>query len=129
MDTISRNDLVQFFSLLDIFVIHLKDNDLFKTVIPSKLFEALAMGKPVLHGVDGESREIVEKNNVGLFFKPEDVNDLYENLIKVYFDKELYKTFSKNCIKASKLYDRDLLAEKMFKILLNEKLKYEKNKI
>ena len=35
-----------------------------QTVIPSKLFEALAMGKPVLHGVDGESREIVEKNNV-----------------------------------------------------------------
>ena len=129
LEPVSRDDLVQYFSMLDTFVIHLKDNDLFKTVIPSKLFEALAMGKPILHGVYGESKEIVEKNNVGLFFKPEDVDDLYKNLLKIFSEKDLYKNFSENCIKASKLYDRDLLAKKMFKILQDEKLKYEENKI
>ena len=45
---------------------HLKNNDLFRSVIPSKIFESLAMGKPILHGVDGESKEIIIKNNVGL---------------------------------------------------------------
>ena len=37
---------------------------LFRTVIPSKLFEAMAAGVPVLHGVRGESEEIVKAKSL-----------------------------------------------------------------
>ena len=99
---------------------HLKNNDLFRSVIPSKIFESLAMGKPILHGVDGESKEIIIKNNVGLFFTPENVNNLYEKLLELYSNANLYDELSENCIKTSKLYDRDRLAEKMLKLIQEE---------
>lgn len=120
LDPIKREVLSEYFSILDVFVVHLKNNDLFRSVIPSKIFESLAMGKPILHGVDGESKEIIIKNNVGLFFTPENVNNLYEKLLELYSNTNLYDELSENCIKTSKLYDRDRLAEKMLKLIQEE---------
>ena len=39
-------------------------------VIPSKLFECMGMGIPVLHGVAGESAELVERKGAGLCLSP-----------------------------------------------------------
>ena len=47
-----------YWSSLDLSVIHLRNTELFTTVIPSKLFECMGMGIPVLHGVAGESAAI-----------------------------------------------------------------------
>ena len=51
--------MARYWSLLDVSIIHLRRTELFTTVIPSKLFECMGMGIPVLHGVEGESAEIV----------------------------------------------------------------------
>lgn len=54
-------------------VVPLRSNDLFKGAIPSKIFEALAMGTPLLLGVDGEARQLfIEEGRGGIFFQPED---------------------------------------------------------
>ena len=58
---------------------HLKDQELFKTVIPSKVFESIGMGIPILHGVKGESADIIRNGNVGKVFNPEDVESLVCN--------------------------------------------------
>jgi glycosyltransferase involved in cell wall biosynthesis len=64
------------------YIVPLKKNDLFLGAIPSKLFEPLAMGKPILLGVDGEARELfIEKGNGGLFFTPEDADGLAEKVL------------------------------------------------
>lgn len=52
----------------DILLVTLRERDFFKIVIPSKFFDCMAVGKPVLSNVDGELREIMEKNNTGLYF-------------------------------------------------------------
>jgi glycosyltransferase involved in cell wall biosynthesis len=65
----------------DAYIVPLKKNDLFLGAIPSKLFEPLAMGKPILLGVDGEARELfIEKGKGGLFFTPEDATELSEKV-------------------------------------------------
>lgn len=55
----------------DAVLVHLKDDPLFNTVIPSKIFEAMAVGKPIVLGVRGESAEIVAGAGAGIVVKPE----------------------------------------------------------
>ncbi|MCA9181591.1 MAG: glycosyltransferase family 4 protein, partial [Planctomycetales bacterium] len=55
VDSVSKDEVVRYWSLLDVSIIHLRKTELFTTVIPSKLFECMGMGIPVLHGVEGES--------------------------------------------------------------------------
>ncbi|MDQ3100999.1 MAG: glycosyltransferase family 4 protein [Bacteroidota bacterium] len=58
-------------------VVPLRKNDLFKGAIPSKIFEAMALGKPLLLGVDGEARELfIDQADGGTFFYPEDPDSL-----------------------------------------------------
>jgi len=55
----------------DASVVLLKKLPLFETVIPSKIFESMAMRKPVILGVGGEAREIIEEARAGIAVEPE----------------------------------------------------------
>ena len=57
-----KNDIPKYLSAIDTAIVPLKKSDLFKTVIPSKIFETSSMRIPILLGVEGESKEIIEKN-------------------------------------------------------------------
>lgn len=117
IDSVPKEDVARYWSLLDVSIIHLKKIDLFTSVIPSKLFECMAMGIPVLHGVLGESAEIVENNQVGFVFEPENEQQLYELLIKLKENTDNFQKFQKQAITASKKYDRSVLAGQFLKLL------------
>jgi glycosyltransferase involved in cell wall biosynthesis len=53
-------------------LVPLRDVPLFKTFIPSKMFELLACGLPVVASVDGEAREILEESGGAVVVPPED---------------------------------------------------------
>jgi colanic acid biosynthesis glycosyl transferase WcaI len=57
-------------------LVHLKRAELFETVIPSKIFESMAMNVPVIMGVRGPARTIVEEAGAGLAMTPEDEDSL-----------------------------------------------------
>lgn len=56
----------------DLCLVLLKKNNLFKTVIPTKLLEYMACERPVIVAVDGQTRQIVEEARAGVFVPPED---------------------------------------------------------
>ena len=60
---------------IDVGIVHLRKNPLYKITVPCKTYEYMALGKPVLIGVDGEARTIVENHRAGLFFEPENPAD------------------------------------------------------
>ncbi len=61
-----REEMPALWALVDIALVHLKDTPLFATVIPSKLFEAMAMGRPVLVAApEGEASGIVCRTGAG----------------------------------------------------------------
>jgi len=63
-----KADMPRVWSLCDVALVHLKDDPVFGTVIPSKIFEAMGMGLPILLvAPDGEAREIVEGEGAGLW--------------------------------------------------------------
>lgn len=57
-------------------LVHLKNTELFSTVIPSKIFEMLAAEKPIIIGVRGEAREIIESAGAGVFMTPGRADEL-----------------------------------------------------
>ena len=70
--------------------------ELFKTVIPSKIFEVMAMERPIILGVEGESKAIIEKGNCGLCIEPENARDLADAVIRLHDDKLLAERLGKN---------------------------------
>ena len=66
---------------VDVALVPLRKLDLFQGAIPSKIFEALAMQKALLLGVDGEAKiHFIDKAKAGYFFEPENSNDLAEKM-------------------------------------------------
>jgi glycosyltransferase involved in cell wall biosynthesis len=122
LDTVAKSDVVRYWSLLDVSIIHLRKTDLFTTVIPSKLFECMAMGIPVLHGVRGESAEIVESEKVGTTFEPENAKDLHDKLVALSEDRSLVRALGRNGVKAARKFDRTHLAEQMLRLIENRVL-------
>lgn len=73
-------------SIADASLVVLRRLDVFLTVVPSKMFEAMAAGVPIVLAVEGESAELLKAAGAGIGVKPEDpraladaVLDLYEN--------------------------------------------------
>ncbi len=84
-------------SACDAAIVPLKNLELFKGAIPSKIFEYLIFKKPLLLGVDGEARQLfIDEGNCGLFFTPENSEELAESVVKLHQDKELSKQLGAN---------------------------------
>jgi glycosyltransferase involved in cell wall biosynthesis len=65
-DRVSHDQMPSYLAAIDLPLIHLRPDPVFKTVIPSKLFEFMAMGRPVLVAVEGECAEIVTGAGCGV---------------------------------------------------------------
>ncbi len=114
---VAKEEVRKYISVTDVALVPLKKSNTFKTVIPSKIFENASMKKPILLGVEGESKEIVEKYQAGLCFEPENEKDFLDKLEQLYKDKELYHKLTKGCQALAKDYDRAFLANKMLGII------------
>ena len=113
VDSVPKDQVIRYWSLLDVSIIHLKKTDLFTTVIPSKLFECMGMGIPVLHGVAGESAQIVEREGCGQVFEPENVDALCAALLTLKTQPALRESYGKNGLAAAVRYGRHDLARVM----------------
>jgi glycosyltransferase involved in cell wall biosynthesis len=106
-----KEHMPQVWSLCDISLVHLKDSPFFKTVIPSKIFESMAMGLPILMAVPiGEATEIIEEYKAGINVSPESPKELSEKFLELAKDSELVTMLSCQSLKAAQDFDRKKLA-------------------
>ncbi len=117
LDSITKDDVPRYFAICDISLAPLKKEDNFKMVIPSKIFEASAMQKPTLLGVEGQAQEIIEKYNAGLCFEPENEADFIQKVMLLKNDPTNYQELQKGCVKLAEAYDRKKLAAQMLLII------------
>ena len=113
IDSVAKDQVARYWSLLDVSIIHLRASELFTTVIPSKLFECMGMGIPVLHGVRGESADIVVREGVGEPFEPENAAALAQLLLQFSADPGMLERYRARCLGAAGHYDRRALATRM----------------
>lgn len=117
LDAVSKEQVARYWALLDASIIHLKNEPLFETVIPSKLFECMGMGIPVLHGVKGESAHIVDREGVGIVFEPENPEDFVHSLRRLADNPRLIARLKANGPVAARRFDRATLAMQMLTLL------------
>ncbi len=115
-----KEDIPTILASSDACLVHLKKCDLFETVIPSKIFETMAMGRPIIMGVLGPARDIVLQSGAGMAMEPESATSLV-NAVETLADNRLLAT----CLgRAGRQYvlanfNRDVLAERFLRLLEN----------
>lgn len=98
-----RTQLIDIYRNADVLFLHLNDLPAFRRVLPSKLFEYAALGKPILAGVAGYAAEFVRENIKGTaLFEPCDVEgavEAFDSLpLQVYDRGEFVARFSRTKI-------------------------------
>jgi glycosyltransferase involved in cell wall biosynthesis len=113
-----KETMPAYWSLCDVALVHLKDTPLFKTVIPSKIFEAMGMGRPILLAApEGEASEILAESGAGLWVLPERPHALMEAIRLLRSNRTLYQQLAAASLGAASAYSRERQAREMLAIL------------
>lgn len=106
-----KTEMPRLWSIADASLVLLRKLDLFLSVIPSKIFESMAMKKPIVLGVEGESRKIVEMAGAGLVIAPENASQLAQAVVKLADSRDLCQRLGACGYRhVSAYFDRRLLA-------------------
>ena len=115
LKSVSKIDIPLYIDLSDYSLVNLKKSDEFKNVIPSKIFENIAMYKPILLGVEGESKKLINDYGVGVCFEPENEKSFLNALDDIQkLDKVSFKL---NCDKMLVDFDRNIISENLIKFI------------
>jgi len=119
-DSVSKSEIPSVLAAMDASVIPLKKLDLFKGAIPSKIFENLAMKKPILLGVEGEAKELfIDEGGAGLAYEPENDADLAEKLVLLSSNPQMCRAIGNRARKyAEEKFNRDKIARDFYGILM-----------
>jgi len=113
-----RKNITSYWSLCDIALINLRNEPVFATVIPSKIYEAMAMGIPILAAIPaGIATQLVIDCGCGLTINPGNPIEMAEAIRKLAGDPDLCMRFSRSGVISSRRFDRCRLAVKMAKII------------
>ena len=105
-------------SLCNVALIHLRNDPVFAEVIPSKIFEAMAMGLPLLVAVPpGEATQIVEADGAGIAVDPEDPAALAEAAERLAGDEGLRQSLAERSLAAAPSHSRAHQAVSMMAVL------------
>jgi len=84
-----RERIPDFICASDACLVSLRKTELFKTVIPTKMLEFMSCARPVIVGVDGQARKIIEDAQAGIFVEPEESSDLADAIRRLASDADL----------------------------------------
>jgi glycosyltransferase involved in cell wall biosynthesis len=118
LDQQPKSRMREFWALSDVSLVLLKKSDLFKTVIPSKIFESLAMEKPIILGVEGESADLVRDAQAGICIEPEQAKELACRILELSRDREWCRRLGANGHRyVMDHFDRIVLARKLVSVM------------
>jgi glycosyltransferase involved in cell wall biosynthesis len=96
IDQQPREKIPAYIRASDVCLVLLRKTELFKTVIPTKMLEFMACARPVILGVDGQARKILDEAQAGLFMEPENSAALVQAILRLAADPALRESFGRN---------------------------------
>ena len=115
LDPIPKINLLNKYKNADILLMNLADKDVFKSVIPSKIYEYIITGKPILIGCKGEVEKYKKYTKNLFFFKPSDHNSAIDVLKKINIKNS---KVTKNTL-FEKKYSRKNISKNIVKDIIN----------
>jgi colanic acid biosynthesis glycosyl transferase WcaI len=96
VDQQPREKIPAYITASDACLVLLKRTDLFKTVLPTKMLEFMSCARPVILGVDGHARKVMEQANAGIFVTPQDPAALAEAILRLAANPALRESLGRN---------------------------------
>jgi glycosyltransferase involved in cell wall biosynthesis len=104
----------------DLSLVVLRRAGLFKTVLPSKLFEAMAARVPIVLGVEGEAAALLRRARAGLCVEPENPRELADAILRLKRNEGLRGELGSNGYRAVRdHFSRGELAGRMLEVIEN----------
>jgi glycosyltransferase involved in cell wall biosynthesis len=113
-----RERIPAFIRASDACLVLLKRSALFRTVIPSKMLEFMACARPVIVGVEGQARKMVQESSAGVFIEPENTAELVDAVVSLQRSPETcrqYGAAGRRYVLAN--YSRSVMAAKYLDVL------------
>jgi glycosyltransferase involved in cell wall biosynthesis len=95
-DQVGRDRIPEFYGACDICLVPLKNAGIFTRNIPSKIYEIMAAGRPIIISANGESRKMVADADAGIGANPEDADDLAEKIRHLFNHRETCLKMGRN---------------------------------
>lgn len=114
----SKDKMPALWSICDLCLVPLRNTPVFSTVIPSKIFEAMGMGVPILMSLpEGEATRIIETTGSGVCVRPEDPEDMAEKILELSKNAAQMVELKGKAREAAPQFSRDESADKMVRLL------------
>jgi glycosyltransferase involved in cell wall biosynthesis len=102
----------------DICTAVLLKSDTFKTVFPNKVFDYMACSRPIVLGIDGIIRELVEREGAGIFAEPENAQSLRTAILALVDDPDRANQCGANGRRfVEREFSRDVMAARYVEVL------------
>ena len=118
VDQQPRETIPAYIASSDACLVLLKKTELFKTVIPTKMLEFMSCARPVILGVEGQARTILEEARGGLVIEPENSDALVNAIRSLAANREKARELGRNGREhIVRKFSRDQTAEKYIRVL------------
>jgi glycosyltransferase involved in cell wall biosynthesis len=103
----SRSQMPALWSVVDLALVPLRKHPVFSTVIPSKIFEAMAMGTPMLVSApEGDATALVREAACGMITPPEDAQVMADAVARLEQSPETCAALTAAGLAAASRYSR-----------------------
>lgn len=107
---VSQNEISIYLENANAFIVHLKNDALFKITIPSKTQAYMAFGKPIIMAVKGDAAKLIKKSKCGLICEPENYKQIAKTIQKLMsLEQSKLEIMGKNALE---YYKKELSIEK-----------------
>ncbi len=118
LDSQPREAIPAYLSAADVALIPLRRLDLFKSAVPSKMFDAWACGCPIILSIDGEARQVLERAQAGVFIPPESPKAMADAIRTLAADRERCQGYGANGRRlVEQYYSRQAQAQRLTELL------------
>jgi glycosyltransferase involved in cell wall biosynthesis len=113
---VSKNEAIELIKTSQALILHLKDDGTMDKTIPSKVFDYMTGGNPILFGLKGEAAKILQQSGGNLYFDPASPDELVSQALKL---KQNYPFYAQKAQQNRKMVKKKFLREQMAQKLLN----------
>ncbi|HYC58009.1 MAG TPA: glycosyltransferase family 4 protein [Thermoanaerobaculia bacterium] len=110
LDPVDKRGVRDLYAAANVCLVPLRDVPLFSTFIPSKMFEILAMGRPIVASVRGETAEILSRSGAAVVVEPENAQQIADAIRSL--KAAALPPHSKGRVFVEREYSRRALAER-----------------